>query len=59
MPRRPEEPTPAGNDQPRKPADPVTSEESLKVARQSLERLRRYLKATAPDEPSTGGRRSA
>jgi len=59
MPRRPEESLPAGKDRPRKPAEPVAAEESLKVARQSLERLRRYLKATAPDDPGTGGRRSA
>ena len=59
MPRLSENTAPPGKDRPRQPAAPETPEESLKVARQALERLRRYLKATAPDDGGGAGHRSA
>jgi hypothetical protein len=50
MPRRPEEKAPKANDRPRQPADPEATNQSLQGARESLERLRRYLRATQPGD---------
>lgn len=56
--RPPEDTTATGDDQPRQPTDAEKTAQSLKGAREALERLRRYLKATAPDDPDGDDERS-
>lgn len=58
MPRRTDDKAHHRDDRPRQPADPEATDKSLQGAREALARLRRYLKATIPDDPGIEGDRS-